>query len=77
MALTPIEYRILYTLAKGANTPVSRDALLHAVWEMGSEYIDENTLSVHISHLRSKLGRHSDKLMTVRGEGYVLRCEHE
>ena len=77
VALTPIEYRILYELAKNAKTLVSRDALLHAVWELGCEYMDENTLSVHISRLRGKLGKHSDKLMTVRGEGYILRCENE
>lgn len=77
LALTPIEYRILYALAKDANTLVSRDALLHAVWELGCAYMDENTLSVHISRLRGKLGGHSDKLTTVRGEGYLLRCEHE
>lgn len=58
-------------------TPISRDALLHAVWELGCAYMDENTLSVHISRLRGKLGGHSDKLTTVRGEGYVLRCDHE
>ncbi len=77
VAFTPIEYRILYELAKSANAAVSREALLHAVWELGCAYMDENTLSVHISRLRSKLGNHSDKLITVRGEGYMLRCGDE
>ena len=77
IALTPIEYRILYELAKNPDRAVPRQTLLHAVWELGCEYMDENTLSVHISRLRGKLGRHSDKLMTVRGEGYVLRSGNE
>lgn len=75
--LTPIEYRILYELAKNKNKIVSREHLLHAVWEMGCAYMDENTLTVHISRIRGKLRNHSDKLLTVRGEGYQLRCENE
>ena len=77
VALTPIEYRILWELAKSANTLVSRGMLLHTIWDLGCEYMDENTLSVHISRLRGKLGKHSDKLVTVRGEGYILRCQSE
>lgn len=77
VALTPIEYRILYELAKRGNVLVSREALLHEIWELGCEYMDENTLSVHISRLRGKLGKHSDQLVTVRGEGYILRCDNE
>ncbi len=76
LGLTPIEYRILYELAKQANTVVTRSLLLHGVWELGCEYMDENTLSVHVSRLRNKLGAHSQKLETVRGEGYVLRCQN-
>ena len=75
--LTPIEYRILYELARSANALVPRETLLRAVWEPGCEYMDDNTLSVHISRLRSKLGKHGGKLTTVRGEGYLLRCEDE
>ena len=77
VALTPIEYRLLFELAKSANHVVTREALLHAIWELGCDYLDINTLSVHISRLRSKLGQHSKKLITVRGEGYVLRCQNE
>ncbi|MDE7210103.1 MAG: response regulator transcription factor [Lachnospiraceae bacterium] len=77
LALTPMEYRIFYALARNANSLVLREDLLHAVWEMGGEYLDDNTLSVHISRLRAKLGKHSAKLVTVRGEGYLLRCGDE
>ena len=76
LGLTPIEYRILYELAKQANTIVTRSVLLHGVWELGCEYMDENTLSVHVSRLRSKLGVHSQNLETVRGVGYMLRCQN-
>ena len=52
-----------------------RQELLHAVWALGSEYMDENTLAVHISRLRAKLGADSGRLVHVRGEGYLLRCD--
>ncbi len=77
LPLTPIEYRLLYELAKRAGEVVPRETLLHAIWELGSDYLDENTLSVHISRLRGKLGPYSEKLSTVRGEGYRLRCADE
>ncbi len=75
LPLTPTEYRILFTLAKAAGAPVPRQELLHAVWALGSEYMDENTLAVHISRLRAKLGADSGRLVHVRGEGYRLRCD--
>lgn len=77
LALTPTEYRLLYTLAKAADMVVSRENLLRAVWELGGEFLDENTLAVHISRLRGKLGIYSGQLETVRGEGYRLRWENE
>lgn len=77
VALTPIEYRLLFELAKSANHVVGRETLLHAIWDIEFDYLDENILSVHISRLRSKLGQYSRKLITVRGEGYVLRCQNE
>lgn len=77
LALTPTEYRLLYTLAKAADVVVSRENLLRAVWELGGEFLDENTLAVHISRLRGKLGIYSGQLETVRGEGYRLRWENE
>ena len=73
LLLTPIEYRILHTLARRAEQIVPREELLHAIWESGGEYLDENTLSVHISRLRAKLGVDSGRLVTVRGEGYGWR----
>lgn len=73
LALTPIEYRIFYELAKNPNRLVSREALIHAIWDLGGEYMDSNTLSVHISRLRGKLGKNSGSLVTLRGEGYLLK----
>ena len=76
-SLTPIEYMLLYEIAKARGAIVTRETLLRSIWQMGCDYLDANTLSVHISRLRSKLGKYSDRLVTVRGTGYSLRCENE
>ncbi|HBI61261.1 MAG TPA: DNA-binding response regulator, partial [Lachnospiraceae bacterium] len=48
----------------------SRQELLYDIWDLKNDYIDENTLNVHISSLRKKLGENGKKLETIRGFGY-------
>lgn len=45
-----------------------RARLLEALWDDGAKYIDDNTLSVHVSRLRDKVG--AAHIRTVRGVGY-------
>ena len=61
------EYRILLTLVQQQGI-VSRSALLEALWDVDSRFIDDNTLSVHISRLREKIG--AQHIRTMRGVGY-------
>lgn len=65
--LTPTEYRILSALAKQKGV-VPRDRLLDILWDNDGKFVDDNTLSVHISRLREKIG--SSHIRTVRGVGY-------
>lgn len=65
--LTLTEYKVLLMLMTGRGvTPRAR--LLEALWDDGAKYIDDNTLSVHVSRLRDKVG--SAHIRTVRGVGY-------
>ena len=76
--LTPTEFRILRYLANHPNRPVSRDALIEAVWGYDSDYGSHRTVDVHIRHLREKLERdpaEPQTLLTVRGVGYKLQTE--
>lgn len=66
--LTPIEFQLLTKLIKNAGIVVTRNSLLAAIWDNGGSFIDDNTLSVHISRLREKIA--SPALVTVRGVGY-------
>jgi two-component system, OmpR family, response regulator RegX3 len=66
--LTPIEFRLLTLILRASGRVMTRDKLLENIWDMGGQFIDGNTLSVHISRLREKIG--AEFIRTVRGVGY-------
>lgn len=66
--LTPTEFQLLSALVKNAGIIVPRASLLERVWDIDGDFIDDNTLSVHVSRLREKIGK--DRIETVRGVGY-------
>lgn len=65
--LTLTEYKLLTTLV-GADGIVTRSRLLFLLWDQEGRFIDDNTLSVHMSRLREKL--RGDHIRTIRGVGY-------
>ena len=77
LPLTATERALLQKLADNRGHIVTYDALCEAVW--GADYYGyENSLNVHIRHLREKLedtpGR-PQYLLTIRGIGYKLNEE--
>jgi DNA-binding response OmpR family regulator len=72
--LTPIEFKLLNTLAVQAGQVFSADDLLSSVW--GAEYVGQpQVVYVHIRALRTKLESNPNRprrIMTVRGVGYKL-----
>jgi DNA-binding response OmpR family regulator len=72
--LTPIEFRLLSALMRANGRILTRDALLQAIWDEGGQFIDDNTLSVHIRRLREKIG--AERIRTVRGVGYRWEDSH-
>ena len=72
--LTPIEYQLLYHLAKNAGKVLTHRTLLGLIW--GREYLEETKyLKVHIKHLRQKLEDDPAELhyiFTERGVGYKV-----
>ena len=77
LALTATERTLLRKLAENRGHIVTYDALCEAVW--GADYYGyENSLGVHIRHLREKLEPEPGRprfLQTVRGIGYKLAKE--
>ena len=67
LLLTVTEYKILTKLIS-ERCIITRAALLDALWDVDSRFVDDNTLSVHVSRLREKVGR--SHIKTIRGVGY-------
>lgn len=74
--LTAREFEILALLMSHPKKVFTREQLYESVW--GGEYMgDDNTVNVHISNLRSKLGKASDReyIKTVWGIGFKMNEE--
>ena len=76
-SLTATERSLLQKLAENRGHIITYDALYEAVW--GQDYYGcENSLNVHMRHLREKIEENASKprwLVTVRGIGYKLARE--
>ena len=77
LPLTATERTLLQKLAENRGHILTYDALCEAVW--GQDYYGyENSLTVHIRHLREKIEENASRprwLLTVRGIGYKLAGE--
>ena len=72
--LTPSEFKILCLLAREPGTTFSRRQIMERLWD-STHVGDEHTCEVHVSSLRRKIEAdpaEPKRLLTVRGEGYVL-----
>ncbi|MGI9091744.1 MAG: response regulator [Gemmatimonadaceae bacterium] len=69
--LTPIEYKLLLTLAERKGRVLARTQLLETVWEAAPD-IQTRTVDMHVQRLRSKLGAGGQLIETVRGFGYRI-----
>lgn len=73
VTLSARERDILYILMTNAGRAVSKSRIESHVYDWSSELIESNTIEVHVSALRRKLGR--DLIRTIRGVGYMIpRC---
>ena len=74
--LTKNEYKILKYLIENREKIVLREDIMDVLWENDC-FVDDNTLSVNITRLRSKLEELGlkDIIETKRGQGYMLKGE--
>lgn len=68
--MTPKELDLLVYLIENKNVALSREQILAGVWKITSYFNDDRTVDTHIKMLRKSLGKHRNKVMTVRGTGY-------
>jgi two-component system KDP operon response regulator KdpE len=76
--LTATEFELLVQLAENPNHVVNSKVLLRKVW--GAEDTDQQTLRVHIAHLRKKIEPDPASpryILTVQGVGYRLASAPE
>ena len=76
ISLSAPEQKLLkvFTFSPGQTLP--RERLSELIWVDGTEYVDENALSVTVSRLRRKLEIKGEEcpIQTVYGIGYVRKC---
>ena len=74
--LTKNEYKILKYLIENREKIVLREDIMDVLWENDC-FVDDNTLSVNITRLRSKLEELGlkDIIETKRGQGYMFKGE--
>lgn len=73
LELTIAEFRLLCLLMQNPNAVLPRVSILERLWDSSGSFVDDNTLSVYVRRLRSKIEDDPDHpvyLSTVRGVGY-------
>ncbi len=75
LSLTPTEFSILRILVQRKGEVVSAEELFHEIWEEEYYTKNNNTITVHIRHLREKMGDSFENpkyIKTVWGCGYKI-----
>ena len=72
--LTSLEFKIFLMLLLNINKVVTREAILDKIWELSSNYVNDNTLTVYIKRIRKKLGT-DNIIKTIKGTGYRVDRE--
>lgn len=75
LMLTPIEFEILWLLCENRGRVISSEQLFESVWKENYYKNSNNTVMVHIRHLREKMSGptgKSDFIKTVWGVGYKV-----
>lgn len=67
--LTALEYKLLLTFMTNKGRVMTREQILDNLWDNQGNFVEDNTLTVYIKRLRSKLGD-ALEIQTVRGFGY-------
>lgn len=74
LVLSKTEQKLLNFLLNNKGSILSRSQLVDKVWSNGSEYVDENALTVSVSRLRNKIEDNPNSpkyIKTIYGMGYM------
>lgn len=73
-----VEYQILVYFMENRGQVLTKEQILEHVWDSQGKFVDENTLSVNIRRLRTRIEddpKHPVLIRTVHGIGYIWRNE--
>lgn len=76
IVLSKLEYRLLLYLIENKNHVLSKEQILSHIWDCDGKYVDNNTVSVNISRLRTKVEDNTSSpeyIRTVHGVGYIWK----
>ena len=76
--LTASEYKLLCLFLENPDQILSPEQILGKLWDCSENYIDNNSLTVYIRRLRTKIEDNPGKpkrIVTVRGMGYKWKTE--
>lgn len=68
---TTLEYKILVLLLSNKNKVITRDYLLDRIYDYTDNYVNDNTLTVYIKRIRTKL-KDDTIIKTIKGIGYRI-----
>ena len=71
LSLTPTEFKLLVKFCQNPGIVLTRKVLLEELWDKEENYVDEHTLTIFVSRLRSKISDETySYIKTVYGTGY-------
>lgn len=71
IVFTALEYKILALLFVNKGKTVTREKILEKIWDIAGNFVNDNTLTVYIKRIRTKLGK-DDIIKTIKGLGYRI-----
>lgn len=69
VAVSAREFAVLLVLLENVGRVMSKDQIVEKLYDWDTE-VESNTVEVHVSHLRKKLG--NNVIKTIRGLGYIV-----
>lgn len=69
VSLSKTEFQLLVYLLENAGQILSKEKILERIWGLEGQFVDDNTVTVNVSRLKSKLG--TEQIANVRGLGYL------
>lgn len=69
---TALEFKILVLMFTNIGKVITREQILEKIWDVAGNFVNDNTLTVYIKRIRTKLGK-MGCIKTIKGIGYQVQ----